>query len=173
MPYAPLHRLPAGALIAVVAPAGPADAARVGQVPALVEAQGWRARVYPGCHARNGHLAGPDALRLADLQHAVADPEVAAVWCLRGGYGSGRLLAQIDPALLRAHPKPLIGYSDITALQLLWDRAGLLTLHAPMPASDLLAPAPPDRQADADALFGLLRGGLRAGTVWQIGRAHV
>ena len=60
----------------------------------------------------------------------------AAVLCLRGGYGSGRLLDRIDPALLRAHDKPFVGYSDITALHALRAREGLPGLHAPMPASD-------------------------------------
>lgn len=63
---------------------------------------------------------------------------------------------------LQARPKPLIGYSDITALQQAWHQAGLLALHAPMPASDLLLPG---READAAALCQLLRGGWRAGTV--------
>lgn len=169
MTFAPWQRLPPGALIAVVAPAGPADADRVAQVPALIEAQGWRARMTPSCTARSGFLAGPDAQRLDDLQAALADPAVAAVWCLRGGYGSGRLLPALAAArtvhALRARPKPLIGYSDITALHALLDGAGLLALHAPMPASDLLLPG---RDADAAALFGLLRNGLAAGTCWAL-----
>jgi muramoyltetrapeptide carboxypeptidase len=173
MSHAPFHSLPTGALIAVVAPAGPASAERVQQVPALIEAQGWRARIYPGCDAAlrdaagqpgcPDYLAASDAQRLADLQAAIADPDVAAVWCLRGGYGSGRLLADLPPDLLRAHPKLIIGYSDITALFAWADRCGQLALHAPMPASDLLLPG---RQDDAAALFDLLRGGLRAGACW-------
>lgn len=159
----PLARLQPGSLIAVVAPAGPADPALVQQVPALIEAQGWRARIYPGCWQRSGFLAGPDSRRLTDLQAAWADDEVAALWCLRGGYGSGRLLAQLDGAALRGRPKLLIGYSDITALHAALDREGLLALHAPMPASDLLLPG---READAEALFSLLRDGLHAGTCW-------
>jgi len=160
MPYRPFNRLPPGALVAVVAPAGPADAQRVAAVPALIESQGWRARVYPGCHQRTGFLAGPDAQRAADLQAALDDPAVDAIWCLRGGYGSGRLLGRIT---LPARPKLLIGYSDITALHALLDRAGWLALHAPMPASDLLLPGHED---DARVLFALLKQGLPAGTVW-------
>ncbi len=163
--------------MAVVAPASPALPARVAAVPALLAAQGWQARLYPGCQGAAGaaappapdgpgaalpHLAGPDAQRLADLTAALGDPAVDAVWCLRGGYGSGRLLAGIDAALLPRRPKLLIGYSDITALHLLLDRQGWPALHAPMPASDLLLPG---READAQALFTLLREGLRAGDV--------
>lgn len=158
--------LTAGALIGVVAPAGPARPDALAAAAALYARHGYRARLYPGCHATcDGdldYLAGPDALRLADLHAAVADDEVAAIHCLRGGYGAMRLLDGIDTALVRAHPKLLIGYSDITALQALWCREGLPSLHAPMPASDLVKPG---READAEALFTLLREGHRAGDV--------
>jgi len=149
-----------GDLIAVIAPAGPVAADQLGAVQALYARHGYRVRLYPGCHAQAGYLAGPDALRLADLHAALADDEVAAVHCLRGGYGALRLLDGIDTALLRSRPKLLIGYSDITALHALWAQEGLPSLHAPMPASDLIKPG---REDDEAALFALLRSGLRAG----------
>ena len=161
MPFAPLHCPPPGATIAIIAPAGPASEEATRAVPALLAAQGYVARLYPSCAKRDGHLAGADASRLADLHAAVADDNVAAIWCLRGGYGSGRLLQHIDCGVLRRHPKPLIGYSDITALHALWLREGLLALHAPMPASDLVTPG---READTEALFDWLRHGMLAGT---------
>ena len=159
----PYRALRPGSLIGVVAPAGPAEPEALAQVEPLLARHGHRARLYPGCHARQGYLAGADDVRLADLHAAFADAEVAAVFCLRGGYGSARLLDRIDRDLVvRAH-KPLIGYSDITALHAWLGRAGLVGLHAPMPASDLVKPG---READAHALFALLVGGLRAGTSW-------
>ena len=154
------YALPAGSLIGVIAPAGPVDPQRLAQVPALYAAQGWRARLYPGCSQRCDYLAGDDDTRLADLHAALADPEVAAIHCIRGGYGSMRILDRIDAGLVRRAAKLLIGYSDITALHALWARQGLTSLHAPMAASDLLLP---DRQADRDAFFGLLRQGVLAG----------
>jgi muramoyltetrapeptide carboxypeptidase len=154
--------LSAGSLIGVIAPAGPADPALTAAVPALYQGFGYRVRLYPGCALNSGYLAGPDAQRLADLHAALADDEVAAIHCLRGGYGAMRLLDGIDCALLRAHPKLLIGYSDITALHALWCLHGVPSLHAPMPASDHLKPG---READTDALFSLLRDGLAPGTV--------
>ncbi len=162
--------LPAGSLIAVVAPAGPAPG-RLDRLPALYGAAGYRCRIYPGCQLDTGYLAGPDATRLADLHAALADPDVAAIHALRGGYGSMRLLDGVDVALLRSNPKLLIGYSDVTALHALWCRHGLPSLHAPMPASDLLradadAAASPAYAADRDALFELLRHGVRAGEAW-------
>ena len=158
--------LPPGSLFGIVAPAGPVAAERVARVEALYAANGYRARIFGGCHAQSGHglpyLAGDDEARVADLHAALVDDEVAALHCLRGGYGAMRLLGGIDVARVRAHPKLLIGYSDITALHALWCQQGLPSLHAPMPASDLLLPG---READHDALFDLLRGGLVAATV--------
>ena len=152
----------AGDLIGVIAPAGPMAADTLPAVLALYARRGYRVRLYPSCHADTGYLAGPDALRLADLHAALADDEVAAVHCLRGGYGTMRLLDGIDTALLRRKPKLLIGYSDITALHALWALHGLPSLHAPMPGSDLIKPG---REDDEEALFQLLHQGLKAGDV--------
>lgn len=158
--------LPHNSLIGVIAPAGPAAPDRVAQVEALYQRFGYRCRMYPGCHQNTGYLAGPDAVRLANLHAALADPQVAAIHALRGGYGCMRLLDGVDTALLRANPKLLIGYSDITALHALWCAAGAPSLHAPMPASDLLLPGLAHEQ-DRDALFALLARGVAAGEVWS------
>ncbi|MCO5975326.1 S66 peptidase family protein [Ideonella oryzae] len=145
--------LPSGACLGLVAPAGPTPGELLAPVQALLHAQGWQVRVYPGCHgpAHLDHLAADDGQRLADLHAAWADPTVHAVLALRGGYGCDRLLDRIDPALMRAHAKPLIGYSDLTALHLLRDRWGLPGLHAPMPGSDGLK-APEDWARLSEAL---------------------
>ena len=155
-----------GDTVAIVAPAGPADAERVALVPALYLSFGLRARLYPSCHQQRGYLAGDDDCRLADLHAALADPAIAAIHCLRGGYGCMRLLDRIDTTLVSSAAKLLIGYSDVTALHALWAREGLPSLHAPMAASDLLLPSlTPAHDADRVALFTLLRQGLRAGDV--------
>jgi muramoyltetrapeptide carboxypeptidase len=154
-----------GDCIGVVAPAGPVTAEQLAAVPALYAAHGLRVRLFAGCGARwpdCDYLAGDDTTRLADLHAALLDPDVVALHCLRGGYGAMRLLDRFDETLLRQHPKLLIGYSDITALHALWARVGLPSLHAPMPASDLIKPG---RQDDEAALFSLLKNGLRAGDV--------
>jgi muramoyltetrapeptide carboxypeptidase len=153
-----------GALVGVIAPAGPSSAERREKVEPLLARHGLRARLYPSCFLDTGYLAGPDAQRLADLHAAFDDDEVAAIICLRGGYGCGRLLAGADTALLRRKPKLLAGYSDITALHALLATLGIPSLHAPMLGSDL---AREDRAGDEAALFDLLRNGLRAGDVLQ------
>ena len=159
----PYRHLRPGDLVGVIAPAGPCAPERVALVVPLFERFGLRARLYPGCHARHPEhdfLAGNDATRLADLHAAFADTDVAAVFALRGGWGSARLLDRIDTALLRAHPKPLIGFSDITALHALLARVGLVGLHAPMPGSNLVLDG---AEADTQALFELLMQPLPAG----------
>jgi len=158
--------LPPGSLVAVIAPAGPVEPGRLPLVEPLYAAHGLRCRIYPGCAMTSGYLAGPDAQRLADLHAALADDEVAAIHCIRGGYGALRLLDGIDVALVRRAQKLLVGYSDITALHALWCLQGLPSLHAPMAASDLLkAGDNPDLLADSAALFAALASGYAAGDV--------
>jgi len=127
-------RLAPGARVALVAPAGPLlERDDLIRGVALAEALGFAPEL--GAHAakRHGYLAGRDEERLADLQHALADPRIDAVWCLRGGYGVTRILDRLDMAPLRTRPKALVGFSDITALLLAAHAsAGLVTFHGPV-----------------------------------------
>jgi len=88
----------------------------------------------PGRHLRSvdGYLAGTDADRAGDLDAAIADAGIAAVWFARGGYGTARILDRFDLARLARRPKLLVGYSDLTALfSALLARASTVCLHAP------------------------------------------
>ncbi|WP_286913803.1 MULTISPECIES: S66 peptidase family protein [unclassified Pseudomonas] len=130
--------LPGDACFAIVAPAGPArlDAQKASQ---WFAERGYRCRLYPSVEQAQGYLAGTDQQRLDDLHAAFADPAVDAILCMRGGYGSMRLLDKLDFELIRRHPKPLIGYSDITALHTaIYRHTGLLTFHGGMLNADLL-----------------------------------
>jgi muramoyltetrapeptide carboxypeptidase len=81
---------------------------------------------------RRGYFAGTDAERADDLNQMIRDPDIRAVHCLRGGWGSARLLRLLDYDALRNSPKPLIGFSDITALLLpVHARTGVVTFHGP------------------------------------------
>jgi muramoyltetrapeptide carboxypeptidase len=95
------------------------------------EAFGFEGVVGPSARERHGYLAGPDAKRASDLQRALEDPSVDAIWALRGGYGSMRILEWIDLAPLRSHPKVFIGFSDNTALHRIMGGSGLITFHGP------------------------------------------
>jgi muramoyltetrapeptide carboxypeptidase len=86
----------------------------------------------PHAGGRHGYLAGTDDDRLADLNQAIADPSIDAIWCIRGGYGVTRILDRVAFQPLRDRPKAIVGYSDITALLLAAVRhAGLVTFHGP------------------------------------------
>ena len=117
------RRLRAGDLVAVVAPASSWEN-RSELLRGVAGLESWGLRVRLGEHVndRHGYMAGRDADRAADLHAALADPAVRAVACLRGGYGTPRLIPLLDEALFRANPKPLFGYSDITTLHLAQER---------------------------------------------------
>ncbi|VVN05483.1 putative murein peptide carboxypeptidase [Pseudomonas fluorescens] len=132
------RKLAANACFAVIAPAGPArlDADKAQQ---WFNERGYRCRLYPSVSSSQGYLAGTDQQRLDDLHAAFADPQVDAILCMRGGYGSMRLLDQIDFELIARNPKALIGYSDITALHTAINRyCGLVSFHGGMLNADLL-----------------------------------
>ena len=159
--------LAAGGTVAVLAPASPA-AGRAQEVASWLGSRGFVPRLYPSAHAGTGdsaqddYLSASDAQRVQELHAAFSDPSVHAIICLRGGYGSARLLSQIDFQLLRSHPKPFVGYSDITALHLALARhAGFVSFHGPMLTSDLLRNRQPPTE---QALFDQLQGRQPAGS---------
>lgn len=123
----------------VVAPASPpVDADAVTRGVAALEGMGLRVRLGRHALARRGYLAGDDRERAADLMEMFLNPGVEGIVCLRGGYGSGRLLSWLDYRAISRHPKVFVGYSDITALHLAINRlAGLVTFHGPMVAGDM------------------------------------
>ncbi len=127
-----------GDRIAVVAPSGPVVPERLKAGMAYLEGRGYVVR--PGKHLFDCHhyLAGCDADRAADLLEAFADPQIRAVFCARGGYGTGRLLDRLDYDQIAAHPKIILGFSDTTGLHLaLWARAGLVCFTGGLVSLDL------------------------------------
>ncbi len=160
--------LPPGATLAVIAPAGSPAPGRLDPVEGWLRERGYRAELLPSCFGPPplDFLAAPDDVRLADVHRAFGDPAFDAVLALRGGSGSIRLLDRLDLGRLAGSGKLLVGYSDLTVLHALRTRAGIASLHAPMPASDWGLPG---AQADTDALFDVLARGWRRGDV--IGQA--
>jgi muramoyltetrapeptide carboxypeptidase len=122
-----------GGTIGIAAPGSPVDEESLAEGVALWREAGFHVVHREDVTAREGYLAGDDARRLRELSGLVADRRVDAIVCARGGYGCDRILDRFDPARFRAARKPLVGYSDITAL-LLWQqrRAGLAGFHGPM-----------------------------------------
>ncbi|MGH1565566.1 S66 peptidase family protein [Mumia sp. DW29H23] len=136
-PDHPLGPLDEGAHVRLVAPAGPVVPELVDRAVALLRS--WGLDPVEGKHLRDAHprasyLAGDDVDRAADLADAWCDPAVDAVFCVRGGYGSVRLLDHLDAEALRsARPKPLYGSSDVTAIHEYWHEVvGVPTWFTPM-----------------------------------------
>ena len=120
-------------VLAVVAPSFAVDPERLTAGCRVLEAAGFTLCRRDDLTRAEGYLAGSDERRAAELQAWVADPGVDGILCARGGYGVARILPRLDAAAFARARKPLVGYSDVTAL-LLWQRAtsGLVGFHGPM-----------------------------------------
>lgn len=146
-----------GDLVAVVAPSSNLKADYLARGTAELERLGFRVRIEEDILAKDRYTAGSDERRAVELMRAFADDEVKAVWAARGGYGATRLFHLLDEKLLRAHPKVLVGYSDVTALHLYcYRRFGWVTFHGPMVARDL---AGGEGHYDKQSLLRALSGG--------------
>ena len=122
-----------GDTIGIAAPASPFDKSRFEFGVRFLEDQGFRLHIPEAIFDRNGYLAGSDARRARLINELYADNSIQAVWCARGGYGALRILPLLDYTLIRAHPKPFVGSSDITALlAVLSERCEMPVFHGPM-----------------------------------------
>ena len=176
-----------GDRVMLVSPSGPTRAERVARGIELLTGWGLDVVTAPNVFAQHHYLAGPDELRLADLNRALRDPDVRGVLCSRGGYGSQRIVDGVDLDAVRADPKLVVGFSDITALQLaLWRGARLATVHGPgaawldqrtgpdaaealrrtvMTAEPVELKARPDEETSAVRVPGAARGPLLGGNL--------
>lgn len=126
-----------GDLIALVFPGSyleEDDNAQTLRTKALwLQKKGYETVFYPAFVKPKGYLAGTDAERAAALMNAWKNPQVKAIWCFRGGYGTGRILDLLDYDYMKEHPKILIGMSDITALHhAIQSKTGLVTFLGPV-----------------------------------------
>jgi len=128
------RRLSPGQTVGLVAPSSaPNEPEDIRFAIETIESLGFR--VCPGAHLfeREGYFAGSDAARAADLNAMFAADDIDVVWCVRGGYGASRVLPLLDYERIRRSPKPLIGYSDITALHMaIHTQAALVSFHGPV-----------------------------------------
>jgi muramoyltetrapeptide carboxypeptidase len=124
-------RFAPGDTIGIAAPASPPDQPGIiDEAIARFTAQGFKVKPGKYLRQRDGYLAGSDEERAEDINALFADPEVRGIFALRGGYGSCRILPLLDYAAIRANPKPLVGYSDVTAMHLaILVKTGLVTFH--------------------------------------------
>jgi muramoyltetrapeptide carboxypeptidase len=164
-------RIAPGDPVRVIAPSGPVPREAFAAGIEVLRAR-YDVRHDDGVFAREGYLAGSDERRLAELTAALADPDARAIVMARGGYGLLRLLPFVDPGALAARPRPIVGFSDGTALLAFAARAGVASIHGPvvtqlgsLPAGDqralferLETPGP---SLLLDGLEGLIPGRVR------------
>ena len=145
MPVKP-SRLTYGDTIGIIAPASaPRDPLSIDRSVAVLKRLGFKTKLAPNIRKRQGFIAGTDRERARDLMGMFADPKVKAIICLRGGYGTSRLLPLLDYQTIRANPKIFVGYSDITSLQCAFlARSNLVSFHGPMLNSDFARKSLPD-----------------------------
>lgn len=129
-------RLREGDLIGLIAPSGHTNDEAIQKAVTRIESLGFKVALGEHLREVHGNYAGTVEQRLADLHGMFANPAIKALWCIRGGSGAISLLKHIDYRLIRANPKILLGYSDITALHLaILRHAGLVTFHGPVAGS--------------------------------------
>ena len=134
-----MRSLGSGSRVALVAPSGILpDRAQVELAIENARSLGWIPVLGENVSELHGYLAGTDEQRAADLNKALRDETIDAIWCVRGGYGAMRLLRDIDFAALKANPRPLIGFSDITALHAaIHSECGIVSFHGPTARGEL------------------------------------
>ena len=145
--------------IHIVAPSGPVPMERFERgLKVLRRALRADFVIAANVQEQQGYFAGSDSVRLAALHTAIADPDADAIICARGGYGATRLLGALDPERFGERRKPIVGFSDVTAL-LCWARmrAGVASIHGPVVTQ--IGTLPPD---DIDRLVDLLEGRVPA-----------
>lgn len=145
MPVLP-ERLHAGDTVGIIAPASaPPDPKAIDQTLVALAELGFKPKLSRNARKRWGFLAGTDRERATDLMEMFCDRKVRGIVCVRGGYGSGRLLPLLDYKKIQANAKVFVGYSDITSLHCAFlKHADLISFHGPMLASDFIKDGYPE-----------------------------
>ena len=146
-----------GDTVAIIAPAGAVEYDEIIKAQAYLERRNLRVILGKNIFKSYRYMAGTDEERVSDLHEAFENPEVNAIICARGGYGSIRLIKMIDFDLIRRNPKIFCGYSDITALSLMFAKhSDLITFSGPMAQSDFNDVT----EFTANSFFNVLSGGF-------------
>ncbi len=164
--------LQTGDLVAIVSPSGPIDVSYIERGVAILES--WGLQVWTASHvcACSEVFAGTDEERTADMQVALDNPKVRAIFCSRGGYGAIRIVEQLDYTAFLKNPKWIIGFSDITVFHSKINTLGVATIHGAM-LKNFESVTAESLQSLRNLLFG-----EQQTTVWQVnvcnkqGKAH-
>ncbi|MWB96348.1 LD-carboxypeptidase [Flavobacterium sp. GA093] len=147
--------LKAGDSIMIVAPAGfLSDSTEIDQGVELAKSWGLNVKLGKNLFKKHNHFAGTDPERLEDLQDALDNKNIKAIWCSRGGYGTVRIVDELDFSNFKKNPKWIIGFSDITTLHEHVHRLGFASIHGTMPGGMRRA-TPEAKETLYKSLFGL------------------
>jgi len=128
-----------GDKVAVVAPSSATDLQSVEKGKQKIMAMGLNPVMFPTCYTNYGHLSAPDLDRAKDINDAFKDESIKGIICLRGGYGTPRILNMLDYEMIAANPKVFVGFSDITALHIAFNQVcHMTTFHGPMATSNFV-----------------------------------
>ena len=131
------NKIKRGDIIGMISPASPTSQENLERAKKNIESLGFGVKFSKNLNKSTGFLAGSDEERVFDLHEMLDDPEVKAIWCMRGGCGSSRLLPLIQFAKIRAANKAIVGYSDVTALlNGIYAKTGLQVIHGPVGTSE-------------------------------------
>ena len=142
-----------GDTVAIVSTARKVSSKELEAASSLLENWGLKTVLGKTIEAEDNQFAGNDNLRASDFQEMLDNPEIKAIWCARGGYGTVRIIDQLDFTKFKNTPKWVIGYSDITVLHSHIHNMGIETLHAQMPV-DIESKTEASRSSIKKALFG-------------------
>lgn len=130
-----------GDTVGLVAPASPIPKENLSRCREAVESQGYK--VIMGNSADKsymGYLSGDDSVRAGDINEMFESKDIDGIFCIRGGYGSCRIVEKLDLDVIRANPKVFVGYSDITILHLVFNQiCNMVTFHGPMVSSNMIS----------------------------------
>lgn len=129
-----------GDTIGLIAPSSPLEKERLLQCVNTISALGYQPVLGKSATQNiHGYLAGCDETRAEDINQMFYDDDIDAIFCLRGGYGSTRIMDLLDYSLIRQNPKIFMGYSDITSFHLaFYSLCQLVTYHGPMVSSNMV-----------------------------------
>ncbi len=151
-----------GDCIGIVAPARKISPQELKAGIDFLEGQGFRVAMGKNLFAKNYQFAGTDDERAEDFQSMMDDPEISAIWCARGGYGSVRIIDKLDFSRFLQQPKWICGYSDVTVFHSHLHTLGIGTLHCTMPVS---MAGDPVESLNHRSMIQALTGGILAYTI--------
>lgn len=128
-----------GDMVGIISPSSPTSHENVKAAKDKLVEMGFKVKVGKSPNERYGYLSGTDSIRANDINEMFKDEEIKAIICIRGGYGTPRILDLLDYDAINANPKIFVGYSDITALHIAFtQKSNLVTYHGPMASSDMI-----------------------------------